>query len=135
MNIWEIVYVYLSPRMRIAPSCRGLVPRRIKNRERIEPFSIESIRGKAPAMMHRWPWVVSLGSAYKIFMRKVLSVESREREADSSMKVSLETLTCPFFPLYFVFFFSLPLWCLVNVKFLRGFKIGILRAHSYLNIC
>lgn len=135
MNIWGVVYVYLSPCVRIAPSCRGLLPRRIKNRERIEPFSIKSIRGKAPAMMHRWPSiVVSLGSAYKIFMKKVLSVESREREADSSMKVSLETLTCLFFPLYFIFFFSLPLWCLVNVKFLRDFKIGILRAHSYLNI-
>lgn len=30
-------------------------------------------------------------------MRKVLSVESCGREADSSMKVSLGTLTCPFF--------------------------------------
>lgn len=76
----------------------------MKNREGIEPSSIKSIRGKALAMMHRWPRVVSLGSAYKIFMKKVLSVESREREADSSMKVSLETLTCLFFPLRLRFF-------------------------------
>lgn len=125
--------VYLNLCIRIAPSCRGLLPRRIKDREGIEPSSIKSIRGKEPAMMHRWPRVVSLGSVYKIFMRKVLSVESREREADSSMKVSLETLTCLFFPSHFVSSFSLPPWCLVNVKFLRDFKIGISRAYLYLN--
>lgn len=86
-----------SPRGRISRYART---RRVwmSGRDGTEPRAIRRNiyprreTASARAMMHRRPRVVSPGSAYKIFMREVLSAESRRREKrTSSMKVSLGT--------------------------------------------